>query len=248
MFKSHLTGVRYILTCVWISVSFAPAVAVHAQSPDPVNPTNPVFPGVEAQLETQPKLDELCFATLNQPLPGNRAEQTCETALAAIAQGNSSFDASTNETRNGGFPGVSPPVSARVREARLHSALAMLRAARNDLSGARARMNQALALAADDYVVRSNQGNLLLREGAFRGAVDAYNSVLSQLLAEESDASLQTPLYLNRSLALRALGRYDEAHKDYQLYLVLTGVETSAAELTPPAEAPVEPTRPDYST
>ena len=109
------------------------------------------------------------------------------------------------------------------RQARLFAAMAMLQAQHGELQQARATMNRALALAATDTIVRGNQGTLLLREGAYQEAVAAYNELLLALQEQPANPSLQAPVYLNRSLALRALGYYAEASKDVELYLTLIG-------------------------
>lgn len=159
-------------------------------------------------------LDTACFATLNRPVQEVGAEQVCDAALSDAA--------------------ADPGPLGRVRQARVYSAIAMLQAQRNDLRTARDNMNRALALAGDDNIVIGNQGNLLLREGAYGNALAAYNEVLGRLLVQAPESPLHAPMYLNRSLALRALGRYDEASKDYQLYLILTGVESPPASQVPP--------------
>lgn len=192
-----------------LAVGCGPGSLAHAQQLQ-------AEPSVDATALAQSPLDTACFELLNRPLPEVGAAQACNTALADAAAG------------------TSP--DSRLREARLHSAVAMLEARNNNLPAARNSMHRALALAADDNVVLSNQGSLLLREGDYRGAVAAYNTVLSRLLAQAPDSPLQAPLYLNRSLALRALGRYDEASKDYQLYLILTGAEPPPLIAVPSAE------------
>ncbi len=172
-----------------------------------------VFSGVSATAQTaslqgsdslaEHPLDRACYVELSNPAANRLA---CQDALD---------DAVLDDTASG-----------KVRQARLLAALAMLQAQREELPQARATMNRALALAATDSIVRGNQGNLLLREGAYQQALDTYNRLLLTLQetpAQPSQASLQAPLYLNRSLALRALGYYDEASKDVELYLTLIG-------------------------
>jgi len=173
-------------------------------------------------------VDAACYAMLNRPGQEIGARQACEDALSDAA-------ADTGP-------------SAKLREARLYSAMAMLRAQRNDLPAARADMNRALALAGNDDIVLGNQGSLLLREGAYRNALDTFNAVLARLLEQAPDSTLQAPLYLNRSLALRALGRYDEASKDYRLYLMLSGAEAPPAEELPPPAPAAEPLMPPPAT
>lgn len=81
--------------------------------------------------------------------------------------------------------------------------------------GAKARdtMNEALSQAANDAVIIGNNANLLLLEGRFADSVRAYDVLL------QSDEVQDYALYLNRSLALRALGDYAGAQRDYQNYL-----------------------------
>jgi len=101
------------------------------------------------------------------------------------------------------------------------ASLAMINVRRANLPAARELLNQALALAPQDHLVITNHGSLLLHEGEFAAALVAYETVMTQRLQGPMDAALEPALYLNRSLALRALGRYDEAAQDYAMYLQL---------------------------
>ena len=83
----------------------------------------------------------------------------------------------------------------------------------DDLASARREMNEALSIAPEDAGIQGNLGVLLLREGDFLAAVNALNNMLTTDPARLADPAV----YLNRALALRALGRYDEAAKDYEL-------------------------------
>ena len=145
-------------------------------------------------------LDQACYGELAKPAAN---QLICQNALDDAA--------------------LEDSARSRTRQARLFAAMAMLQAQQGELQQARATMNRALALAATDPMVRGNQGNLLLREGAYQEAVAAYNELLLALQEQPANPSLQAPLYLNRSLALRALGYYDEASKDVELYLTLIG-------------------------
>jgi len=139
-------------------------------------------PGQTQPTASNDPLVDACYASLGRAAVDTGA---CETALRAAA---------------------AAPQSTQLR-ARLHAALAMLYAQRDELRRARSEMDQALTLDSDDLVVRGNLGNLLLREGAYRAALDTYNQVIEALLSTNPDAALHAPVYLNRSLALRALGR-----------------------------------------
>jgi tetratricopeptide (TPR) repeat protein len=106
-----------------------------------------------------------------------------------------------------------------IESAQVYSAMALVHARQTNLLAARNAMDAALSITVDDVIVQGNLGSLLIAEGNFGGAVLAYNAALA--LASENITL--AALYLNRSLALRALGRYDEAAKDYDLYLTLGG-------------------------
>jgi len=99
------------------------------------------------------------------------------------------------------------------------ASLAMIKVREGNLPAARELMNQALGSAPNDSMVMTNHGSLLLREREFAAAVVAYDTVLAQQFDKPTDATLRPALYLNRSLALRALGRYDEAAQDFAAYL-----------------------------
>lgn len=107
-----------------------------------------------------------------------------------------------------------------LESARVFSVMALVHARERNLVAARKAMDTALSLTVDDVVVQGNLGSLLIAESDFHGAVLAFNGALA--LATEQ--TTQAALYLNRSLALRAMGRYDEAAKDFELYLTLGGL------------------------
>ena len=132
-----------------------------------------------------------------------------------------------------------------VEAARINSLIAMAHLPRNDLMTARAYMDRALARFPDDAIVQGNLGNLLLREGNYVGAITAFNAALVTLEGRDAAAA-----YLNRALALRAIGRYDEAAKDYQLYLQLTGHKTGQFEdeMRPAPDTPRDFPQSDSST
>ena len=121
-----------------------------------------------------------------------------------------------------------------IESARVFSALALLHARQRNLVAARNAMDTALSITADDVVVQGNLGSLLIAESNFRGAVLAFNDAL----ALASEQATHAALYLNRSLALRAMGQYDEAAKDYELYQTLSEI-TPASPPLGPTQVPV---------
>ncbi len=108
--------------------------------------------------------------------------------------------------------------------ARFNAALGALHLRKNALDRARFYLDTAIQLHPNDPIVVGNYANLLLREGAFVSAIETYNRLLSLPLDPQS----MPAVYLNRSLALRATGRYDEAAKDTALYLAMVGVTASS--------------------
>lgn len=135
-----------------------------------------------------------CFASLRQ-VPAN--PMPCQAALDAAQQPSSSADT--------------------LQLAKLESMLALQYARRNDLGQARTHMNSALRRAPSDYVVLAQEANILIYESQFEGAVRILNTLL------QDHAQTQKPqlpsLLLNRSIALRGLGRYQESKYDYAEYL-----------------------------
>lgn len=144
--------------------------------------------------------------------------ETCQTALSASA-----------------------PTS--VERARAHAALAIQYARMDDLRRARSAIDEALRLAPQRADIQGNLGIILLREGAYAAAVNAFNN----MLANDPEMLYEPAVYLNRALALRALGRYDEAAKDYALYLDLTTLPASPSDQAP-LEAPLPQVYIDSST
>ena len=102
---------------------------------------------------------------------------------------------------------------------------------------ARGTMNEALSQAANDAVIIGNNANLLLLEGRFADSVRAYDVLL------QSDELQDYALYLNRSLALRALGDYAGAQRDYRNYL-RTRTVTDRLPRTVEADADPDPSTP----
>lgn len=153
--------------------------------------------GQNFEFTTQPTISaaaSLCFASLQQ-VPAT--PEPCQAALNAAQQPPSSVDT--------------------LQLARLESMLALQYARRKGLSQARAHMNSALRRAPSDYVVLAQEANVLIYESQFESAV----RILTKLL--EDHVETQKPqlagLLLNRSIALRGLGRYQESKYDYAEYL-----------------------------
>lgn len=101
----------------------------------------------------------------------------------------------------------------QVGKARLQSALALQYAKRGDLVQARLNINNALHRAPTDWVVRAHEGNIYIYESEFAAALAAFDDAL------RAAPSPPPALFLNRSLALRALGQYDAAQLDYQRFI-----------------------------
>ena len=126
--------------------------------------------------------------------------------------------------------------------ARVHAALAIQYVRMDDLTRARTAIDEALAIAAELADIQGNLGVVLLREGDYLAAVNAFNNMLTA----DPNALYNPAVYLNRALALRALGRYDEAAKDYALYLDLITLPPSPSDQTP-LETPPTPAYSDSS-
>ncbi len=114
--------------------------------------------------------------------------------------------------------------------AQLNSALALQYARLGQIRAAETALNTALALDAGNPVVQGNLGNIQLLSGNYSEAVNAYNNALAQ----PSEARHQAAVYLNRSLALRGLGRYQEAKQDFDAYLNM-----GSYNISPPSEETV---------
>ena len=140
-----------------------------------------------------PNTLESCFAHLTQPPTGLTI---CDNGLKAAYQ-----SITTN-----------PIVIAHY-----HAALSALNLHSNDLLQARSHIESAQRSAPDDPIVLGNYANLRLREGAYVEAEEIY----SQLLMSGLDADDLQLVYLNRSLARRAQGQYEEANMDFSRYVSL---------------------------
>ena len=132
-------------------------------------------------------------------------------------------------------------VASSLERAQLHSALAMGLLRQDQLIPARIEMDAALAITDLDPVIQANLGNLLIREGNYRGAIVAFNNALTATTDTPTGTLHSAVVYLNRSLALRALGRYDEASKDYAAYLVLFGLNSADEGQMGPLKPRLEP-------
>ena len=120
--------------------------------------------------------------------------------------------------------------------AHVHAAIGMHQLTQNKMATAREALERALELAPLDPWVQANLGSLLLREENFGQALSAYNRALNTLIQAQEGNRQQMPIrtniaavYLNRSLVLRALGRYDEAHQDYARYREIAGFSKQSA-------------------
>jgi len=132
-----------------------------------------------------------------------------------------------------------------VRRGRLFSLLGILHARLENLQRAREYMDDAVALAGDDYVVSSNTGILLLREQDFTGAVERFNSAINSIPEGNNAHLTKAPIHFNRALAMSALGEYEAARIDYQRYRQLTRpAETLDGPWPPESVAPKATTSP----
>ena len=132
---------------------------------------------------------------------------------------------------------------ASVERARAHAASAIQHARMDNLTRARTAIDEALLIAPGVADIQGNHGIILLREGEYAAAVNVFNT----MLATHPATLYQPTVYLNRALALRALGRYDEAAKDYALYLDLITLPASPNNQAP-REAPLPEVYSDSST
>ena len=153
-----------------------------------------------------------CLSSLNQQV-SNPDSEICQTAL-------------------------SDPTLTSDQLAHVHAAIGMRQLTQNKLATARNAIERALELAPLDPWVQANLGSLLLREKNFEQALSAYNRALNTLIQAQEGNGMRLPVrtniatvYLNRSLVLRALGRYDEAHQDYGLYRDIAGFSKQNAAI-----------------
>lgn len=123
-----------------------------------------------------------------------------------------------------------------VERARIASTLAMLHAQANELAIAQQWMDEALQIHPGDSVVLVNLGNLRIKQGRFDEAVQVYSNV--QTLLESKADPAPSVLFLNRALALRALGRYADAKRDFDYYVYLHSTGQAVLDDARAAEQP----------
>ena len=98
--------------------------------------------------------------------------------------------------------------------AEVKSALAIQFARKSQLPQSRVLLEEAIATSPQNLTVLVNLGSLNIYEGNFDAALVAYDRALAM--------HVDPYIYLNRSLALRALGKYAQAQNDYDNYVALT--------------------------
>ena len=125
--------------------------------------------------------------------------------------------------------------------AQLKSAHALLLARKGQVQAGRRLLDEALRQYPDDPIVLVNHGSLAIHEQDLVVAVETFDRAVNLV----DPASLPV-VYLNRSLALRGLGRYDQAREDYDAYLASAASAPLPAPLdydvnaSPRPEVPVE--------
>ena len=100
-------------------------------------------------------------------------------------------------------------------KALLLSHLAILQFKQGQTSDALTTINEAITLAPKNPAVIINLGHLRIRQGQLLQALEAFD------LASRLGAIREPAVYLNRSIALRGLGRYLEAQENYVQYRLL---------------------------
>ena len=100
-------------------------------------------------------------------------------------------------------------------KALLLSHLAILQFKQGQTPDALTTINEAITLAPKNPAVIINLGHLRIRQGLLLQALEAFD------LASQLGAIREPAVYLNRSIALRGLGRYLEAHENYVQYRLL---------------------------
>ena len=86
---------------------------------------------------------------------------------------------------------------------------------RDRTSDALTTISEAISLAPKNPAVIINLGHLRIRQGLLSQALEAFD------LASGLGAIREPAVYLNRSIALRGLGRYLEARENYVQYRLL---------------------------
>ena len=100
-------------------------------------------------------------------------------------------------------------------KALLLSHLAILQFKQGQTPDALTTINEAITLAPKNPAVIINLGHLRIRQGQLLQALEAFD------LASRLGAIREPAVYLNRSIALRGLGRYLEARENYVQYRLL---------------------------
>ena len=100
-------------------------------------------------------------------------------------------------------------------KAQLLSQLAILRFKQGQKPDALITISEAVTIAPKNPAVIINLGHLRIRQGLFLEALEAFD------LASRLGAIREPAVYLNRSIALRGLGRYLEARENYVQYRLL---------------------------
>ena len=100
-------------------------------------------------------------------------------------------------------------------KALLLSNLALLQFKQGQKPEALTTITEAITIAPKNSSVLINLGHLRIRQGLFLEALQAFD------LASQLGAIREPAVYLNRSLALRGLGRYLEARENYIQYRLL---------------------------
>ena len=100
-------------------------------------------------------------------------------------------------------------------KALLLSHLAILQFKQGQTPDALSTISEAVTIAPKNPAVIINLGHLRIRQGLFLEALEAFD------LASRLGAIREPAVYLNRSIALRGLGRYLEARENYVQYRLL---------------------------
>ena len=100
-------------------------------------------------------------------------------------------------------------------KALLLSNLALLLFKQGQTSDALTTISEAITIAPKNPAIVINLGHLRIRQGLFLEALEAFD------LASRLGAMREPAVYLNRSIALRGLGRYLEARENYVQYKLL---------------------------
>ena len=161
--------------------------------------------------------------------------EACYAAIRAGDTGSASIQPCVDVAAN-------PQLDA-LTQAQVHSAMAWHYARSGSIDASRNALTSIGAQYQNDPVVQNNLGNMYLAQKQFSAALQAYEMALSGLGAGPARAAVQ----LNRSMALRALGRYEDAYLAYQSYLDLVRPEPQVRPVMP-ADNDVPPADPFRST